>query len=124
MAGALGDDENRVLGDPDWWAPHRLDAPRRERQDMNDILIDKTRQIHEPDSGCNDVHCYACNIDEIGPGYLTCGECFHVYRSRGELRRLYRRQLIRRQRRPHIVWRALTIRAADISFCPHCIHDF
>lgn len=104
---------------------------------MNQIHIDKTRQAHEPDRGCDDTHCYACGIDEIGPGYITCGECFHTYRTPRELRALYRRQLIRAHlKRPpnifdlpepsllEILWGALTIRAKNINFCQHCIHDF
>lgn len=99
--------------------------------------MDKTRQVHEPDRGCDDTHCYACGVDEIGPGYLTCGECFHTYRSKGELRALHRRKLIGayRIRLPNvfdlpdpswaeILWNALTVRAGNINFCPHCLHDF
>lgn len=100
-------------------------------------LIDRTRQVHEPDRGCDDTHCYACGVDEYGTGYITCPECFHTYRTAGELRRRYRRMLIQVHRRQlvnpfdytgpgwgEVLWKALTVRAKNINFCQHCIHDF
>lgn len=83
---------------------------------------------HEPDEACHRMHCYSCGVDEPDGGYITCGECFHVYRTAGELRRAYRRRALSlpvydvpRWR----IWRhALTIRAKKIYFCQHCTHDF
>lgn len=103
---------------------------------------------HEPTFDCNDVHCYSCNEDEDGPAYIACGECGHLYRTAGELRRAYRREFYRIARKPlprpvhrlddelfagidaepialwRVWWAMLTIRAKHIYFCQHCIHDF
>lgn len=89
---------------------------------------------HEPTFECNDVHCYSCNEDEDGYAYIICRECGHRYRSAGELRRVYRRQFLRTSRqswfdmkpppRWRVWWIAVTIRARNIYFCQHCIHDF
>lgn len=96
-------------------------------------MIDRTRVQHEPDSDCTDTHCYSCHVDEHFTGYITCPECFHTYRTAGELRRAYRRELIHLHRtRPgfedpswwQVLWKAATIRAKNIYFCQHCIHDF
>ncbi len=94
---------------------------------------------HRPSFTCDDhpdrVHCYEHHEDEpVGGAYIVCGECFHVWRTAGELRREYRRQFWRTTShgwfgtdRPSLVsrvWRVLTVRAKDIYFCQHCIHDF
>lgn len=83
---------------------------------------------HEPSDACFEDHCHWHNVDEPGPGYITCLECGHLYRTARELRRAYRRQsfTIPRYDVPwwRITWRAWTIRARDISFCQECIHDF
>lgn len=99
--------------------------------------IDFLRDQHEPTAACNDTHCYSCHVDEQGTGYIRCLECGHIYRTARELRRLYRRELIRlhRRRSPspfdfpepstrQVIWMALTARASNITFCQHCIHDF
>lgn len=83
---------------------------------------------HQPFVSCAPVHCHWHNLDEPGAGYITCLECGHLYRTAGELRRAYRRQMFRIPRfgvpRWRIAWAALTARAARISFCQECIHDF
>lgn len=83
---------------------------------------------HGPTNACSAVHCYAHHVDEPGVGYRICGECGHLYRTAGELRRAYRREVLE-QRRFGVDWfdivlRALTIRARDIHFCQECLHDF
>lgn len=94
---------------------------------------------HEPSAACHDVHCFAHNVDEPGPGYLGCQECFHLYRTPRDLRRAHRancRQAIHKEwwttepfwavLRAWIScrWHLLTVRAKDIYFCPECGHDF
>lgn len=81
------------------------------------------------------MHCHWHNVDEPGPGYIGCGECGHLYRTAGQLRRAYRRviwQMWRYDAQPgarlpwlwRTLWRAATVRARRISFCQECIHDF
>jgi hypothetical protein len=92
---------------------------------------------HEPTDACNDIHCYSHMVDELGPGYLACLECGHMYRTAGELRRAYRAALWRTwhdHRRlfgpdfgsglAATLWRMATVRASKIYFCQHCLHDF
>ncbi len=87
--------------------------------------------MHEPTDACYDQHCFSHHQDEDATGaYLVCGECFHVYRTPGELRRAYRCAFWTIENpwaRPSLawrVWRVLTIRAKRIYFCQYCIHDF
>jgi len=100
--------------------------------------------------------CHSCSRQEtpVGRWYSICGECGHVYRSRRELRREYRRGLFEclvqewrdirrsgvadelffditdsrvRARRRDLVreWcGAWTVHADKIQFCPLCMHDF
>ncbi len=98
---------------------------------MSDDLIPWSDVQHEPADACYEAHCFWHHVDEPSrPGdYLVCGECFHVYRTAGELRRAYRREFWRVSRRfgdawVLRVWRVLTIRAKKIYFCQFCIHDF
>jgi len=92
---------------------------------------------HQPTDACHDVHCYSCHVDEIGTGFIVCGECGHLYRTAGDLRRAYRRrfrEVHKRWQEFDIItarlpgyrawWRILTIRVKNIHFCQHCIHDF
>jgi hypothetical protein len=93
---------------------------------------------HEPSAVCHEIHCYVHNVDEPGPGYLGCGECFHLYRTVGELRRAYRATMWRATRGDlwlfmgdawhwswwRFLWHLLTVRAGKIYSCPHCSHDF
>lgn len=93
---------------------------------------------HEPTVACHDIHCFIHNVDEPGVGYLTCPECFHLYRSRRELRRAHRAAMWPAMRgelklfmgdawRPswwRFVWHLLTVRASKIYSCPECAHDF
>jgi hypothetical protein len=95
---------------------------------------------HEVTDACFTFHCHWCNVDEPGEGYIVCPECFHLYRTAGELRREYRRQRwklhrrwLARERRGtafapeptwKVVWAIITVRAKKITFCQHCIHDF
>lgn len=83
---------------------------------------------HEPTDACADVHCYSCHLDESGAGYIVCLECGHIYRTARDLRRAYRREVLRRPGfgapRWWRIWRALTVRASRITFCQECIHDF
>lgn len=83
---------------------------------------------HEPTEECLSVHCYSHMVDEEGSAYIGCYECGHLYRTAGALRRAYRREVLRLP--GHGIpfwwrlWRALTIRASQITFCQQCIHDF
>lgn len=93
---------------------------------------------HEPSDVCGSIHCFIHNVDEPGPGYLSCGECFHLYRTAGDLRRAHRRVMWGTMRgslrlfmgdawRPswwRFVWHLLTVRADKIYSCPECAHDF
>jgi|SRR5882757_234552 len=90
----------------------------------------------------------------IGRPYRVCGECFHVYPTRYALRRDYRRggrrvywedvktpllpppalwvamgmkpQGKTRARLNSLVMmiRPVFLKTRNITFCPHCIHDF
>jgi len=103
--------------------------------------IDLMRDQHEPTRSCADMHCYSCMVDEPGTGYIVCGECGHVFRTARELRRLHRRGLWKAHRSIdgviagvpvdmpavplwRVAWRLAMVRAKNIYFCPHCIHDF
>lgn len=94
---------------------------------------------HEITDACASVHCHEHHVDEPEQGaYVWCLECGHVYRTAGELRRLYQRAALKLIDRNHpwfrsnewypsavsALWKVLTIRAKDIHFCQHCLHDF
>jgi hypothetical protein len=85
---------------------------------------------HPPGApGCvPERHCYGCDVDESGPAWRVCPECFHRYRSPRELRKAYRREWRAAKRlgyRWHTrAWMALTARASRITFCQECLHDF
>jgi hypothetical protein len=99
---------------------------------------------HQPTDACRDDHCYSCGVDEpLGRRYyILCGECFHVYYTKGALRRAYRREMWRIHRAPpndyleavfpripppptrKVIWKLVTVRAKNINFCQECIHDF
>lgn len=103
---------------------------------------------HEPSGDCFDLHCFEHHVDEGYAGYVACLECGHVYRSKTELRMVYRFMMREAQKRfdEPLVWgspnrwgRALLqwvrreimagrgasrILASRIFFCPYCGHDF
>lgn len=99
---------------------------------------------HEPTDACWRDHCYIHDVDEPGDGaYLACGECFHVYPTKRDLRRAYRRghpslrddwrraswlrdDDFTPSRLTMIRWwlRLRLLRASRIYFCPECSHDF
>lgn len=82
---------------------------------------------HEPTDACLGVHCHWHNVDEPGTGYIICGECGHLYRTARDLRRAWRREVLRPGFHVPLwrrLWRAATIRARKIYFCQECIHDF
>jgi hypothetical protein len=97
---------------------------------------------HEPTELCNPYHCEWHHVDEVDErkngreSYLWCGECFHLYRTPGELRRAYRRVVREMERDAPMFgdeykrgklrawWQMLTIRAKKIHFCQYCTHDF
>lgn len=108
---------------------------------------------HAPASlGCNEgLHCHSCNLDEPAVGYISCPECFHVYRTGAALWRAYMGQHLRLWRKdvrhplipptgiPGVRWvdlhlprlvstwillRSVFTRPAEITFCQECTHDF
>lgn len=89
---------------------------------------------HEPTNDCWDWHCVIHDVDEVGDGYLRCGECGHLYLTARDLRRAYRKGYVETVRSgcagtggwmtPMRWWHVLTIRARRIFFCQECIHDF
>lgn len=83
---------------------------------------------HEPTDECEVWHCHWHHVDEAADGYKICPECLHTWTSKRELRREYRRQVLRIPALGvpwwRILWSAWTIRAEKIYFCQHCIHDF
>lgn len=98
-----------------------------------------TTAPHEPTAACDQVHCHGCGQDHTGKAWLWCLECGHAYRTPGDLRRTHRRVLLAsiRHERLHwlrgnefdpsaleMLWRALTVRAKQITFCQLCLHDF
>lgn len=90
--------------------------------------MNRTQEQHEPSFLCVDYHCYSHGVDEPGEGYIGCYECGHLYRTARDLRRAYRRQVMRGpmfgMSKWRCRWRALTVRASKIYFCQECIHDF
>jgi hypothetical protein len=94
--------------------------------------------VHQVTDACAGMHCETHQVDEIvaGSGYLTCGECYHLYPSPGSLRRAYRRRLRQDPPRPRLFanefnygllgWLKLYlfVRADRITFCQECSHDF
>lgn len=68
--------------------------------------------------------CYSCGRNEPLPphgAYLVCNECWHVYRTPGDLEETYRRKWNERvgsEPAPNLT------KAADVYFCPLCLHDF
>lgn len=108
---------------------------------MSSSPVDKVLvrlEQHEPTAACHDIHCYIHNVDEPGPGYVSCGECFHLYRSAGDLRRAHRCAMCQAMRADlkllvgdtwrsswwRFLWHLLTVRAEKIYSCPFCGHDF
>lgn len=89
---------------------------------------------HYPRDVCGDFHCAIHHVDEVGAGYRRCFECGHLYRSKRELVRMYRREYLAcvgsvpstRWARwaPRTWWHILTIKADKIRFCQVCVHDF
>lgn len=97
---------------------------------------------HELQDACAEQHCCYHNVDEpTAEGekfYVICPECWHLYRTRRELRQRYRavtwqivRDGFRRYGKRHgvtefAVWllHAIALRADRITFCQYCIHDF
>lgn len=81
---------------------------------------------HDATHHCEPVHCFFHHIDEAGDGYLRCGECFHLWRSKGELTAEYRREFWRHNMQPwwRKAWHVITVRADKIAFCQWCLHDF
>lgn len=94
--------------------------------------------VHEPGAACEGWHCYSCNEDEYGSGYVLCLECGHIWRTARDLRRAYRRQYWRASKPLTLMgavefpgipwwfraWHVVTVRADKITFCQLCIHDF
>lgn len=100
-------------------------------------MVDLERMLvkHGPSDDCHG-HCYSHHVDEPGRGYITCIECGHLYRTKRDLRRAYRRgfrQTVQPRRLLSddldmgwggYLWRLLTVRASTIYFCQECSHDF
>lgn len=89
---------------------------------------------HYPRDVCEDFHCAIHHVDEVGAGYRRCFECGHLYRSKRELVRMYRREyLLTVGSVPSTPWarwapgvwlHILTITANKIRYCQVCTHDF
>lgn len=88
---------------------------------------------HDATRECLGIHCHIHNVDESDNGaFQVCLECGHVYQTAGALRRDYRRAYWRVARDDRFdrtplwrrLWRVATVRASQVSFCQHCVHDF
>jgi hypothetical protein len=77
--------------------PHRPGCRKAEGQ----VHFDARLNQHEISESCKADHCEWHHVDEPGPAYIVCGECFHSYSSARALRSAYRRQAFR------IHWKAL-----------------
>ncbi|MGI5162744.1 hypothetical protein ACQEU3_47060 [Spirillospora sp. CA-253888] len=81
---------------------------------------------HEVTDECERVHCHIHHTDEPD-GWLNCLECGHAWPSpravRRDHRRIWVRMFARRAATVAGLLRALTIRADQITACPHCSHD-
>lgn len=102
----------------------------------------KTKQIpHDETVACQDKHCCSCGVDEAAENpYVICGECGHVYKTAGSLRRAYRREVWGNlagasfkvpwfgndfaNGRFESLWMIVSVRASKVYFCQECIHDF
>jgi hypothetical protein len=94
------------------------------------------QEQHEVSDACKLDHCFAHDIDEPIPvdvtPYRVCGECFHYFPSGWALRRDYLRDALRSsylktipiKEQASYLRHVLTHRAANIRFCPHCLHDW
>lgn len=87
-----------------------------------------------------DSWCYIHNqCEPLRPtDYKVCGECFHVFRTEGELIRShllivqmmsmswpFEGMLDDRLRLPKILTLSRgDLQGSDIHICPHCVHDF
>lgn len=68
-------------------------------------------------------HCYSHGTHEPVPesgAYRVCFECGHVFVTDVELRQAY----IDNAPEDTKVYADRLVSADDISFCPHCLHDF
>lgn len=95
-----------------------------------------TTEPHQARDDCAGIHCEIHQVDEPGPGYYGCGECYHLYPTVRSLRRAYRRRLRQDPPRLHLfgneyhygllAWLRLYlfVRTSRITFCQECSHDF
>lgn len=92
---------------------------------------------HEPTDDCWEWHCVIHDLDEVGDGYLRCGERGHLYLTRRELRTKYRRMIwgIDGFRHPLgqggfskpiwvQLWDMATVKADEVYWCMECAHNF
>jgi hypothetical protein len=96
--------------------------------------------MHEVEESCLMDHCTYHQEDEPLPGYLACGECGHLFKTKRVLRKRFREihremQYSEGRKIPWISnefvtgrlrfwWINLTVRAGKIWACPFCAHDF
>jgi rubrerythrin len=92
--------------------------------------------MHEATDACGSVHCVFHQEDEPGRGYLICGECGHLFKTKRALRREHRRVFreishavplfsnARQAGHIRFWWMMLFLRADKIWVCPFCAHDF
>lgn len=90
--------------------------------------------IHEVDSElCNPgIHCFFHNKDEEDVGaYIYCSECGHVYGTKRELRKRYRKawnDILAANLCDPVTWLGWITsrfrRVKSITFCQECLHDF
>lgn len=85
-----------VAGEPHWRT-----CPKQGRW----TFFDPQLQQHEPADACLNDHCEWHGIDEPGPAYIVCPECWHRYPTARSLRRAYRRKAFR------ILWQDATGRS-------------
>ena len=84
----------------------------------------------------SELFCFSCGREEEAR-WRRCFECGHQW-GRRELVELWRRGMLSvlrpsspwvfstrfRESVTRSLWRALTVRAKNVTFCPKCLHDF
>lgn len=92
----------------------------------NLTALGRTEIPHPQTDECWPVHCAWHHVDEPASpdDYRTCFECFHVFRTAGELLAAHNKLM---SEIPSPSWAPGTIieiDAGNIHVCPLCAHDF
>lgn len=89
------------------------------------VVVSRTEK-HDVSSVCSGLHCWEHDVDEVGPGYIRCGECYHVWPTAAALllahNLLMARVYMASDHVPDKNW--ITTNPRVVYSCPGCSHDF